>query len=131
MQLLCLRFRNGLACLLLLAHASLVLADRAAQHEDTAARLTADLQEHIKAQLRAGEFNSNALSDQLKQSYLRVSVIFGHELLSVHCSCACPRSERDSYPLGLRPPRAINDIIISEKESRFVLRVGTFGEGGV
>ena len=60
---------------MLLAHALLAVARRDGDHDATAERLAMDLKDHIKAQLHAGEFDSNVLSDKLKNSYARVSCI--------------------------------------------------------
>jgi hypothetical protein len=75
-----LRFQRELVCALLLGHTLLALADRADQHDATATRLANDLKDRIKAQLRAGRFDSNALSDELKQNYIRVSAVLGSRL---------------------------------------------------
>jgi len=41
-------------------------------HDATAEQLSLDLKDHIKAQLRSGTFNSEILSNQLKQGYVKL-----------------------------------------------------------
>ena len=59
------------ALLLVAAAARIVAKQPAADPDDDAVeRLTADLKDNLKAQLRAREFNSAAIAHQLQQSWL-------------------------------------------------------------
>jgi len=80
--------RFGIVCTLLLVHVLMAVARRDEDDDATAERLAMDLKDHIKAQLQAGKFDSNVLSDKLKNDYSTVSCIA--RIAKVwHMKCTC------------------------------------------